>query len=149
MTTVPGLSIAEQHTMMRYVPRDGGPSHIVAFTAPARWLNANGRTDRRRQTPDRQQWRDAGAIYAKAGHLPRFERVHILALLRFPNAIRRDPNNWAPTTKAVVDGLVDAGVLADDSSRQIEGPDHRLGDVIRGQVWGQLVLIVTEVGADA
>lgn len=29
---------------------------------------------------------------------------------------RRDPHNWTPTVKAIVDGLVDAGVWPDDNS---------------------------------
>jgi crossover junction endodeoxyribonuclease RusA len=28
----------------------------------------------------------------------------------------RDPHNWAPTMKAVIDGLVDAGVWPDDNA---------------------------------
>lgn len=38
---------------------------------------------------------------------------------------RRDPNNWAPTGKAIVDGMVDAGLLPDDSTRHLIGPDMR------------------------
>lgn len=29
---------------------------------------------------------------------------------------KRDPHNWTPTVKAIVDGLVDAGVWPDDNS---------------------------------
>jgi len=39
---------------------------------------------------------------------------------------RIDPANWAPTAKPTVDGLVDAGWLADDSAGLVEGPDMRL-----------------------
>lgn len=40
---------------------------------------------------------------------------------------RYDPNNLADTTKACIDGMVDAGVLLDDSWRELIGPDHRHG----------------------
>ena len=38
---------------------------------------------------------------------------------------KRDVNNWQPTAKALVDGLVDAGVLEDDNDAHLVGPDLR------------------------
>lgn len=38
---------------------------------------------------------------------------------------RRDPGNWYPTAKAIVDGLVDAGILIDDDHTKVVGPDMR------------------------
>lgn len=35
---------------------------------------------------------------------------------------RRDPQNWQPTTKALTDGITDAGVWPDDSSEWVKGP---------------------------
>lgn len=59
-----------------------------------------------------------------------FERkVNVIAHLHFPDSRRRDPNNWAPTTKAAIDGLVQAGVFVDDSAQYIDGPDHRTGEL--------------------
>lgn len=54
-------------------------------------------------------------------------KVAVVAYLSFPDARRRDPNNWSPTTKAAIDGFVDAGVFVDDSATHINGPDHRPG----------------------
>lgn len=52
---------------------------------------------------------------AVEANLPRLERF--TAELHFipKSRARRDPENWVPTSKAVVDGLVLAGVADDDS----------------------------------
>jgi hypothetical protein len=46
-----------------------------------------------------------------------------------PRRGRYDPNNLWPTVKAVVDGFVDAGLLADDDHLHVIGPDMRHGGV--------------------
>jgi hypothetical protein len=53
--------------------------------------------------------------------------VHVLAHVWKPRAGRYDPNNLWPTVKAVVDGLVEAGFLADDDHVHVLGPDMRHG----------------------
>lgn len=120
----------------------------LTIPAPAAWLNANGRVDRRRQTPDRRAWRDAGLVYARQAKLPALARAHMVAELRFTDTRRRDPHNYYPTVKAVVDGLVDYGLLPDDSSEYLVGPDLRLGPTITARPFGpagELVLTITEV----
>jgi Holliday junction resolvase RusA-like endonuclease len=44
-------------------------------------------------------------------------RVDVDVLVRWPDNRRRDAPNIAPTAKALVDGIVDAGVLEDDADR--------------------------------
>lgn len=56
------------------------------------------------------------------------EPCRVIAYLGFHLNRRRDPNNWHPTTKALLDGLVDAGVFSDDNYAIIQGPDHRILD---------------------
>lgn len=38
------------------------------------------------------------------------------------------PGTSTPTAKAIVDGLVDAGVIPDDSNEWVTGPDMRAGE---------------------
>lgn len=52
------------------------------------------------------------------------EKAVAWATIAYPTRRRADPNNIAPTTKAIVDGLVDAGLLTDDDSKHLEGPHH-------------------------
>lgn len=121
----------------------------VAIPAPAPWLSANQRRDLRRQTPDRRAWRDAGLVHAKRVHLPKLERVHIVAVLRFATNKRRDPHNYYPTLKALVDGLVDYGLVPDDSYQYLVGPDVRYGPVCAGRGYGEVVLTVTDLTQSA
>ncbi|MFD6294553.1 hypothetical protein ACFWFU_07080 [Streptomyces sp. NPDC060235] len=70
---------------------------------------------------------------------PVFPRAHILGVLHPHSTGRRDPANWYPSFKAAIDGLVDAGLFADDDHTRVLGPDMRLG-ARRGR--DQIVLVV-------
>ena len=73
---------------------------IGPFDLPqADMLSLNGRADRRTLSP----------------------RIRTLRM-----QARRDLHNYMPTLKALVDGLVDAGLLPDDDARHLQGPDMRL-----------------------
>jgi hypothetical protein len=121
----------------------------VVIPCPAGWLNANSRTDRRRQTPDRRAWRDAANLYARAAKLPGLGKAHLVATLHFTDRRHRDTHNYYPTIKAIVDGLVDYGLLPDDSSLYLSGPDLRLGDPVlvgKGKrAVGKVVIQIREV----
>lgn len=124
----------------------------LTIPAPAAWLNANQRVDLRRQTPDRRAWRDAANVYARAARLPKLARAHILAELRFADARHRDVHNLYPTIKAVVDGLVDYGLLPDDSHHYLVGPDLRYGPRVAKRpagASGELVLTITELRGES
>ena len=55
--------------------------------------------------------------------------AHALVELTFPDpGRRRDAANWHPTVKALIDGIVDSGLLADDDKRHLTGPDLRITD---------------------
>ena len=57
------------------------------------------------------------------------DRAHALVELTFPDpGRRRDAANWHPTVKALLDGIVDSGLLADDDRKHLDGPDLRIVD---------------------
>lgn len=91
----------------------------------AQMLSLNDRGDRRRTAPTVKNLRTTAMIRARAAGIGRSERLRIVAWMRFPDARRRDPHNYMPTLKALVDGFVDAGVLPDDDKRHLQGPDPR------------------------
>jgi hypothetical protein len=62
--------------------------------------------------------RDATASLA-AGHSEITGPVDIDARFQWADARVRDSSNWLPTVKAMVDGLVDAKVLARDDDRTV------------------------------
>lgn len=132
-----------------------GADYRLPISNIAGWITANDRAGgnlyhaRRRLI---QAWRMSGEHHARDARLPRLERAHIVAELCFTDKRRRDPANWYPTVKAAVDGLVDAGVLRDDSTEYLVGPDMRLGPPVprsngRKQGGGVLVLHIFELPA--
>lgn len=89
-------------------------------------LSLNGRADRRTLSPRIRTLRMQARVMARAAHCPTFMRARLVAWVRFPDGRRRDIHNYMPTLKALVDGLVDAGLLPDDDARHLQGPDMRL-----------------------
>lgn len=107
------------------------PSASVTLTIPkAVWWTSNSRlhwADRAKRTK---------AIRTQAGLLGRtcgaFNQVTITATICYPTARRADAHNTAGTVlKAAIDGLVDAGVIADDDATHLtalviqQGPPTR------------------------
>lgn len=91
----------------------------------AQMVSLNDRGDRRRTAPTVKNLRMTAMVRARAAGIGKSERLRLVAWLRFPDARRRDPHNYMPTLKAMVDGFVDAGVLPDDDKHHLQGPDPR------------------------
>ena len=74
-------------------------------------------------------------LLARAARLPRgLDRVHIVVYIDYPDRRRRDAHNLMPTIKCQIDGLVDAGVIVDDSDTHLIGPDLRpTGAITKGK----------------
>ena len=95
------------------------------------WLTDNQRMSWRPRAQIIKAWRQTAGYSGRAGEVPHFPHgAHIIAELRFSDARNRDPNNWNPTAKACIDGLVDARIFADDNHRLVIGPDMRIGPVV-------------------
>lgn len=109
------------------------------------FINSNQRYGRHKDAEMIKTWRQTAAQRARG--IPLFTRqVHILAHIYKPaDAKRFDPNNLAGTTKAIVDGLVDAGLFVDDSREYVLGPDHRWG----GKGNPEIIIEITEIGDNA
>lgn len=94
---------------------------------PGLLINANQRlhyqAKGRKAAALRLLGRDLGQQLDPAGD----RRVRIVYTFGFLDRRSRDVDNLAPTTKALTDGIRDAGILIDDSDRYIEGPDRRTG----------------------
>jgi crossover junction endodeoxyribonuclease RusA len=123
----------------------------IVMPAPAAWLNANARTDRRKQTPDRRTWRDSAHLHGKSKRINPFTKAHILATLRFTTNAHRDPHNYYPTLKACIDGFVDAGLLPDDSSEYLIGPDVRMGQPLPKKPFGpvgEITFVFTDLSEE-
>lgn len=90
-----------------------------------------------------QQIKKAAWACARAAHAPALQRAAITVEYQPPNTSRkRDPDNLAPSGKAAVDGLVQAGVLPDDNSEHVTAVRYQIGPVFPR---GRVVLRVREV----
>ena len=98
----------------------------ITVLAPCAWINTNVRYHRMAKANLTKQWRHAGFVAAR-GEAPIDYRVRIVAHIWKARNGRYDANNLADTTKAIVDGFVDAGLLVDDSVEYVVGPDHLHG----------------------
>lgn len=125
-----------------------GPRTFVLLVPAVTLINANERPHWRKKAAITAGIRWAAAMQARADRIPHLDRVDIIAEYLPPTRQRRDPANWAPSAKAAVDGLVDAGVLDDDDHTRVTGPDMRLGEtayVVTGQRRPRLLLRITEI----
>jgi Holliday junction resolvase RusA-like endonuclease len=108
-------------------------------------LNANSRQHSRGKAATVKAWRDAAHVYAQAAKLPQLGRARITATMHFPDKRRRDDHNYFPTVKACIDGLVDYGVLSDDSREFLVGTTICGGDPIHHSRVPVVVLLIQEV----
>ena len=74
--------------------------------------------------------------------------VHITAHIGYSTRGKADPANAHPTVKALVDGLVQAGVLVEDSHEWVTGPDYRRDDTLAPKGMHTVRLEIEEVGND-
>lgn len=78
-----------------------------------------------------RELRQLGAMW-KRSHLAdvTMDRAVCWLEIGFPTRARRDPHNWHPTAKALIDGIAtgptpagwEYGLLPDDDSRHLRGP---------------------------
>lgn len=89
------------------------------------------------------QWRSDFAWLARAQRIPRLDRVRIIATPHYRTG-RSMPDVGAcvPSTKAAIDGLVDAGVIADDDPTHVVELRY-CAPVVDG--WDGLALVIEEV----
>jgi crossover junction endodeoxyribonuclease RusA len=123
------------------VPR----SWRIEFPPRQKLLNANQRMHHQPRNRIVQQLRGDAFKLAKFHKVPQLKRARIVCFYDPPTRGRpaaKDVHNLYPTGKALVDGLVDAGVLEDDCDEFLEGPDMRPGTPFPG---GRVVLLITEL----
>ncbi len=117
------------------------PVELYLFAGHRKWINANDRLVWMERSRRSKAWRQLAERRAKAEGIGTFERIGVVCYLHFADSRLRDPANWAPTAKAAIDGLVDAGVVPDDNHKFVTGPDMRIGSKVIGALVGMRMVI--------
>lgn len=109
--------------------------HVLFITTPRdrkgrlAWLSMNQRLHWAPKAERVRQWRALARFTAQQAKLPtRLENVHITAHVHKTDRRSYDVHNLLPTMKAVIDGLVDYGLVDDDDNSRLTGPDMRHGE---------------------
>ena len=95
-----------------------------AVERPA-WLNANQRLNHHQKGKYTALWREKAAQSAEAWDIPRLgdSKVFCIAIIRLPRNTVYDAQNYYPSAKAAIDGIVtDYGMLNDDDNDHLVGP---------------------------
>lgn len=100
-------------------------AELVLEIPKSHWHTSNDRGKWYIFAPRIKANRAAAKNAAIGGGLGAFSVAHVTAYIGYPRAGRADPGNASPVVKALLDGLTDAGIWADDDSRHVIGPDYR------------------------
>lgn len=88
------------------------------------WLSANDRLHWAVEA-ERTRWlRQLALARAKIERTPPHNVTHVAAFVGYLRNGKADPANAAPTVKALIDGMTDAGVWPDDDSTHVIGPTY-------------------------
>lgn len=106
---------------------------------------ANARHNRYVKARITRQIREDVVKLARAQKLPRFTGPVTILVVQHPPKGRRglDSENVAPLGKAAIDGLRDAQVLVNDTSKWVPTVSYTTGERVER---GQLVLLITPLG---
>lgn len=119
----------------------------LTIPAPAKWMNSNDRMHWQPKAKLTKAWRQAAHIYARQAKLPKgLARVRTDVQVHKTTPNRCDAMNLYPTLKAVVDGLVDYGLVMDDNNDHVTGPF--IIDGGRAET-AKVVITVTEILPDS
>lgn len=103
---------------------------VLTFPWPRPLLSANDRLHWAVKARRTRTIRDMTATLARVEKMPPAEHVTVQLVWTVRDHRRRDEDNTYPTFKAMCDGLVDAGVVPDDTPQFMTklGPAIRLGE---------------------
>lgn len=104
-------------------------------------LSSNSRVDRHEKARLTRQIRESAYWVAKQADIAPAEPAAVLTVWFPPTRRRRDAGSCAPTTKAAIDGLVDAGVWPDDDPAHVIEERYRIGPVDKANPRIELHLI--------
>lgn len=95
-------------------------TQTLSIPVPANeWISANHRMHWTAKASRTKRLRQRGYFEARQNGLLPMRRAFVTVHVQYASSGRADPANAYPTVKALVDGLVDFGVLTDDDSKHL------------------------------
>ena len=106
----------------------------LTIVRPTTYMTMNDRDHWRAKAAKVKRWRWHTAYVARGlFHLAGPRTPSALSFVfEVPDRRRRDPHNYYPTIKAIVDGLVDAGLWPDDTPEYVSTTEPTFAVVKRG-----------------
>ena len=89
------------------------------------WLTSNQRLHWAAKAKRTAHIRQLSALQARLVGISPMMQVHVAAFIGYPTSAKADPPNAAPSVKAAIDGLTDAGVWPDDDSEHVVAVEFR------------------------
>lgn len=116
---------------------------VLEFNQRPWTTNKERSQNRHRRAEMTKMWRDAFHFLAKAQRIPSMKWITVTAYPHQKAGRMQDVGGCMPAVKAAVDGLVDAGVLPDDSSEYVRSliflPPKKGKDSLVLTIKGELV----------
>ena len=94
-------------------------SHILTYQAKPLTTNAERRGNRWGRAEHVKQWRQAFAWLARKEGIPPMAWISVVAQPEQARGRLQDTAACNPSVKAAIDGLVDAGVVPDDTGEHV------------------------------
>ena len=119
---------------------------MTAYVLPLTWtkppISANSRMHWAQRAKIVKALRQEAAVRTKSARVPALPRVAFTLHYRPKDSRRRDRGNLMPMHKALLDGVVDAGVVEDDNPRFVDERMPVIHAPVRGEggcMWVELV----------
>mgnify|MGYP002724285546 CR=1 FL=1 len=92
------------------------------------WMTSNHRLSWQAKSRRSRELRELAHWSCRAHRLKPMKRARVFVDIQYPTQHPSDPSNAEPTFKPLIDGMIDYGVLIDDSWQYLEGPYPRRAD---------------------
>lgn len=99
----------------------------------------------RKASAERKKWRGMGLALAEQAKVPSCTAIEVTCWGVYPGGRLPDPDAVAPSLKGVLDGLVDAGVVPDDTGEWVKAITY-LPAVKEKGVDAALHVLIEDVG---
>ena len=109
------------------------PTHTLDLSFGTPPLNANQRLHWAQRAKLTKSIRHEAATRARAAHIGPKDHVTVTLHYQPRDKRRRDRGNLVPTHKALLDGLVDAGIVPDDNPTYVDERMPEIHPPVKGQ----------------